>query len=114
MLYGGSGNDFLKGGAGADYLVGGSGADLMFGGTGPDRFVFTSTADSTLFNPDKIADFSAAEGDRIDVAAIDANVFAAGDQAFTYIGGAGFGGVAGELQRIAVGAAALAAGDFAL
>jgi serralysin len=131
-LHGGSGNDTLKGGAGADYLAGGSGGDLLFGGKGADRFVYVSTADSTLLNPDKIVDFSSAEGDKIDLSAIDADVSTAINDLFTYIGAGAFTGTAGELHfvggvlegdtdgdglanfRIEVGVAALAAGDFAL
>jgi serralysin len=136
-LYGGSGNDMLKGGGGADLLsgndgkdvlIGGSGADLLFGGTGADSFKYMSIADSTLLNPDKIADFSSADGDKIDLSAIDANTLTAANDPFTYV--AAFSGVAGELQfvagfvegdvngdgvadfRIEVGVPALLAGDF--
>src|SRR3546814_3426888 len=42
--------------------------------------------------------FGAAEGDRIDLSAIDVNAGASGDQAFTFIGASGFGGRAGELR----------------
>jgi serralysin len=45
-----------------------------------------------------IADFIAAQGDRIDLRPIDANTLVAGAQAFTWIGGASFGSVAGQLR----------------
>ena len=47
---------------------------------------------------DTISDFSSAEGDRIDLAGIDANTTAGGNQAFDFIGTQGFHGVAGELR----------------
>lgn len=138
-LYGGSGSDMLKGGGGADLLsgddgndvlIGGAGADLLFGGTGADTFKYMSITESTLLNPDKIADFSSAAGDKIDLSTIDANTLTAADDAFTYLGAAGFSGVAGELHfvggflegdvngdgladfRIGVGVPALVAGDI--
>jgi serralysin len=138
-LYGGSGNDMLKGGGGADLLsgndgkdvlIGGSEADLLFGGTGADIFKFMSITDSTVLNSDKIADFSSADGDKIDLSAIDANALTAANDAFTYVGAAGFSGVAGELHfvggflegdvngdgmadfRIEIGVPALGAGDI--
>lgn len=65
-LFGDAGNDRLDGGAGNDTLEGGSGRDLLSGGAGADRFVFDATAD----RGDKILDFRAAQGDRIDVSAL--------------------------------------------
>ena len=49
-------------------------------------------------NADTITDFSHAQGDRIDLAGIDARFTVAGDQAFTFIGTAAFTGVAGQLH----------------
>ncbi|WP_191970261.1 family 16 glycosylhydrolase [Methylobacterium planeticum] len=85
-LLGGLGNDKLYGGDGADRLVGGAGADRLQGDAGADTFVLLSTADSLVSARDTIVGFSGAEGDRIDLAAIDANTRVAGDQAFTWIG----------------------------
>ena len=62
-LIGGGGNDKLFGGAGNDSLIGGAGNDMLKGGAGADAFVF-STAPGAA-NIDKIADFSAAEHDTI-------------------------------------------------
>lgn len=59
-LYGGRDNDWLFGDAGDDVLFGDPGADTLTGGTGADRFV-VSSGDGA----DSIADFNAAEGDRI-------------------------------------------------
>jgi Ca2+-binding RTX toxin-like protein len=86
VLSGLAGNDSLDGREGDDVLIGGAGRDTLYGGTGADRFVFASLADSSFAAPDRIADFSLVESDKIDLSAIDANVNAAGDQAFLFIG----------------------------
>jgi serralysin len=93
-LEGGAGRDTLYGDAGNDVIVGGAGADNLFGQAGADRFVFLALSDS--FGParDRIFDFNAAEGDLIDISAIDADANLAGDQAFTLVGG--FSGRAGQ------------------
>ncbi|HEV2747592.1 MAG TPA: calcium-binding protein [Allosphingosinicella sp.] len=84
--------------AGDDVLTGGRGADALSGGAGADTFVYTGILDSRVGRPDRIRDFDGAEGDRIDLAAIDADRGSAGDQAFSFIGTAGFSGAAGELR----------------
>jgi len=94
-LYGLGGDDTLIGGAGADFLDGGSGADRLAGGLGGDRFYFGSAGEA---HRDVIVDFSATQGDRINLLAIDANSRLAGDQAFAWIGSAAFGGLAGQLR----------------
>jgi hypothetical protein len=66
VLSGRSGNDVLKGGAGDDTLVGGRGYDHLTGGAGADRFVFNSLSD----RGDRITDFDASKGDKIDVSAL--------------------------------------------
>ena len=92
-LLGGAGGDSLDGGDGNDVLNGGSGADTLTGGAGSDRFVFTD-ADGSL---DRIQDFNG-KFDTIDLSGIDAVSGTSGDDAFTFIGGAAFNGVAGELR----------------
>jgi ELWxxDGT repeat protein len=94
-LSGGAGNDTLIGGAGNDYLDGGISADQLEGGSGADRFYFRSAAEAS---GDVIIDFSLAEGDRIDLRPLDANTALAGNQAFAWIGGAEFDGLAGQLR----------------
>lgn len=62
-----TGNDrrnVLVGLRGDDILDGGRGKDVLTGGDGADRFVF-STAPSSVFNFDRITDFSRAERDKI-------------------------------------------------
>jgi Ca2+-binding RTX toxin-like protein len=84
-LVGGAGNDNLSGNAGEDVLTGGLGRDILSGGTEADTFVFTSTADSVVgTNCDVITEWQIA--DIIDVARIDANTSAGGNQDFTFIG----------------------------
>ncbi|MDO9525868.1 MAG: CAP domain-containing protein [Gemmobacter sp.] len=78
FVYGGDGNDRLMGQAGDDRLFGDAGNDRLFGGDGDDRLhggtgndILTGDAgaDSFVFarglGRDRIADFTAAEGDRI-------------------------------------------------
>lgn len=92
---GGIGQDTLVGGAGKDRLSGGLGADRLEGGLNADRFIFATRLDA---QGDVVADFSAAEGDRIDLRRIDANTALGGDQEFTWIGGSSFSAVAGQLR----------------
>src|SRR5262245_2659692 len=101
VLRGGLGNDVLDGGDGQDRLYGGFGADTMTGGLGADTFVIEGANQTAAVVPfmiiyDRITDFSAAQGDHIDVSAIDANLLMAGDQPFTYIGANAFTGVPGQ------------------
>jgi Ca2+-binding RTX toxin-like protein len=98
-LSGLTGNDTLDGGAGNDWLIGGAGRDILIGGAGADRFCFLTLSDSVVgTNRDVIMAFSQAEADRVDLATIDANSRLAGDQAFSFIGGASFGRIAGQLR----------------
>ena len=133
ILNGGAGNDILNGGAGNDTLIGGAGKDALTGGTGADLFSFTATTDSaTGVNHDVIADFVRGT-DKIDLSLIDANVFVAGNQAFTLIsstaafsaagqvkfaGGVLYGEVTGDqtadFEIALTGITALAAADFIL
>jgi serralysin len=94
-LIGNGGNDQLFGLGGDDTLVGGGGADQLRGGGGADTFRFTSATDSVEGAMDRILDFQTV--DQIDLAAIDADSNAEGNQAFTFIGGGAFTG-AGQLR----------------
>jgi len=95
ILAGGGNDDRLDGGRGDDTLVGGKAADRLAGGPGSDTFRF-DVRDSKPASPDIILDF--ADGDRIDLSAIDAIKGKDGDQAFDFIGGKGFSATAGELR----------------
>ncbi|HTV68874.1 MAG TPA: calcium-binding protein [Rhizobiaceae bacterium] len=110
VITGGNGINHLKGLAGNDTLVGRDGNDLLTGGLGADRltgddhadrFIFNSVAESRAGNGiDKIMDFTRAEGDKIQLSAIDANSTIAGNQAFSFIGKAAFSGKAGQLRYV--------------
>lgn len=62
-LYGGAGNDLIFGQEGNDIINGGAGNDILYGGSGADTFVFDALSDRV----DVIKDFSAIEGDKIDI-----------------------------------------------
>jgi Ca2+-binding RTX toxin-like protein len=97
-LFGDAGDDVLRGGDGDDTLVGGLDRDIMRGGQGPDTFDFNTVNETAAGSlRDRILDFTQGE-DLIDVATIDANTGAGGNQAFTFIGAAAFSGTAGELR----------------
>jgi len=109
-LVGGNGADTLKGGGGFDHLTGGAGKDVQTGGPGHDTFKFLRPADT---KPgalhDKITDFVHAV-DHIGLAAIDA-VSGGSDDAFTFIGTAGFSGTPGELRTYVSGGHTFIAGN---
>ncbi len=63
LLDGGEGNDILYGEGGNDILVIGLGLDRAYGGEGADTFAIT-LVDSLI---DRIEDFSAAQGDKINI-----------------------------------------------
>lgn len=87
-LSGGGGADKLTGGSGDDLLGGGSQQDTLIGGLGSDIFAFGSVNDSPLSAPDRLSDFSEAQGDLIDLSAIDAKSGGTANDAFNYIAGA--------------------------
>lgn len=96
---GNSGNNHLIGNSGDNVLRGMAGIDQLTGGAGADRFVWGDIfegEDSTSSDfVDHIVDFSAGEGDRIDLRLIDANPTLPGDQAFTFVGDIRIGGFPG-------------------
>jgi Ca2+-binding RTX toxin-like protein len=111
-LSGGWGNDTLSGDAGNDTLVGGAGADRLIGGAGADTFVFSAAADMASGSlVDTIADFTHAQGDRIDLSNVDANTLPSGNQNFTFIGTQSFHGVAGELHYAVTASGVTVSGD---
>lgn len=103
VLNGKGGADHIVGGAGNDILIGGSGKDVLDGGAGVDEFFYNSTFESPRRGGDQITSFEHG-ADHINLAAIDSNPFVAGDQAFSYIGAARFGGLgaasAGQLRLV--------------
>lgn len=109
-LTGGDGNDVLMGENGTDRLTGGMGVDRLIGGAAGDLFTFL-TDESTLGQMDIVTDYSFAQGDRLDVSAIDASTQKAGNQAFSFIGTSAFHGVAGELRAEIVSSNTYVYGD---
>ena len=104
-LFGLNDHDTLHGETGDDTLEGGLGRDEMYGGADADTFRWNAANETSLnvLTADRIMDFNAAEGDRIDLSGIDANVYAAGNQAFTFIGNAAFSGAPGEINYYQAG-----------
>jgi Ca2+-binding RTX toxin-like protein len=97
----------LIGSAYADKLAGGAGSDVLTGGGGGDLFVFGAYAAGDI---DKITDFSTAQGDHIDLSAIDA-VTGGTDDPFSFIGQTAFHHVAGELRYGATTGGVMVQGD---
>ena len=100
VMTGNAAANSLNGGAGVDVLIGGLGKDSLTGGLGIDQFKFNVNAETgiTLATSDVITDFSHAQGDKINLVAIDANSVLAGDNSFTAItvGGAFSGSFANQ------------------
>lgn len=92
-IFGNDGRDTLRGDAGNDVLIGSEGADRLFGGAGADEFRYIARGESAAgATHDVIADFSRAEGDKLNFD----QVIATG----TFIGTAAFSGQAGEARFI--------------
>ncbi|MVW87878.1 calcium-binding protein [Pseudomonas sp. PB101] len=103
-LIGGAGNDVLNGGTGNDLLIGGVGVDQLTGGVGADRFDFDALSEMGLGTlRDVIGDFKTAEGDKIDLSTLDANVATAVNDAFSFIGANAFSANATGQVRFAGG-----------
>jgi Ca2+-binding RTX toxin-like protein len=85
-LYSGWGGDVLSG-SGNDHLQGGEGADQLFGGSGKDAFTFASLSEmGAPGSHAHIRDFSAKQGDRIDLRKLDFDLKVAGRQKMTFLG----------------------------
>ena len=117
VIVGGSGDDSLSGLKGDDTLMGGAGNDTLDGGAGKDEVAGGLGADRFVFKPgdpasgDKIADFSHAEGDSIDLSQIDA-VSGGGDDPFAFIGAGAFSHVAGQLHYVVTATGVTVQGDI--
>ncbi len=92
VLMGLGGADTIDGGGGNDTITGGAGNDLMTGGAGADTFVvlqesvYSSKAPAgKVIEVDFVFDLIKAQGDKLDLSAIDADTGTAGDQAFTLV-----------------------------
>lgn len=88
----GRGNDIVNGGAGHDTLTGGGGRDVLTGGFGADHFVYGWPGNSPAGEGrDVITDFTSGV-DKIDLSALQADL--------SFIGGAAFGGVEGQVRYL--------------
>jgi Ca2+-binding RTX toxin-like protein len=103
-LFGEGGADVLSGDAGNDTLQGGLGVDVLRGGLGADVFRFVAPNESGAPGQvrDRIADFVRAEGDRIDLSFIDADLTTPDNQPFSFIGATNFT-EAGQLRAVTAG-----------
>ncbi|WP_292930446.1 M10 family metallopeptidase C-terminal domain-containing protein [Novosphingobium sp. PASSN1] len=114
ILRGNGAANTLAGNGGNDWLSGGGGADMLSGGAGADTFAFAHRdfGGLTAATADRIQDFSHADGDRIDLSAIDARSGGGtANDAFTFIGAQAFGNVAGQLHAVASAGMTLLEGD---
>jgi Ca2+-binding RTX toxin-like protein len=111
VVDGRGGDDTIDGFLGRDTIIGGLGSDDMNCGAGDgarDTLKFLKLAESTVADPDEIFQFdrnAGATGDRIDLRAIDANPFLAGNQNFVFRGAGAFrANVLGEVRIVDTGA----------
>lgn len=111
-ITGDDGANVLSGGwwsSGADTLTGGLGADTLYGADGADVFRYTQLKDSgtTAKTRDTIMDFSQAEGDKIDLTALEAATVY-----FSFQSNLGFfTGSAGDLTQSLTAAGSIVAAD---
>ncbi len=93
----GTGNSLgnsLTGNGAANVLSSGGGSDTMTGGLGGDTFRFSQDDIGAGLVVDRVLDLTFADGDVIDLSAIDADSVTGGDQAFAFV--AKFSGAAGQ------------------
>jgi hypothetical protein len=92
VIEGGAEVDTLNGLGGDDIITGGGGADSLSGDLGADLFSYLQVSDAPYFllSMETIRDFNTAEGDRIDLSVIDAISGTVTNDAFTFLGFAGF------------------------
>jgi serralysin len=98
-ISGTAGANLLSGAAGIDFLRGRGGKDQLVGGADGDYFAFTATGDSGVgaAKRDVIKDYSQAQGDGLDLSAIDADVGQSGKQEFAFVGSKAFS-AAGQVR----------------
>jgi hypothetical protein len=105
-------NQTLNGSDAADMFLLGGGLDTVFGRGGTDLFRFLPSAiGPASANATTLQDVSLAAGEVIDLSAIDAIAATLANDAFSFIGTAPFGGVAGQLRWQDEGALKRVQGD---
>ena len=82
----------IIGNAGNNVITGALGQDTLTGNAGVDTFVFQRIDDTgnTQASADRITDFQSAQGDKIDLSGIDADISTLADDAFVFIGSSAF------------------------
>lgn len=103
--------DDIFGGTGNNELLGLAGADFLYGGVGKDIFRYDTVTHSQPGAADQIFNFNPAESDKIDLTRIDAKYSTGDNDAFNWIGAAGFHNVAGELRYETAGSNVVIQGD---
>lgn len=88
-IAGNGGANRIIGNSGGNVITGNGGADALKGNLGADIFRYLALSDSSGSAIDRIDDFALAQGDVVDISAIDANAGLGGDQAFNAEVGAG-------------------------
>jgi hypothetical protein len=102
----------LSGTNNPDVFLLGGGLDTVTGGAGLDLFLFQPAAiGDAAANATTMEDLSRALGATFDLSAIDAIAATPGNDAFTFIGTAPFGGTPGELRWEDLGTARLIQGN---
>jgi hypothetical protein len=102
LLFGGAGGDQIKGSANGDLFYAAGAQDILFGGGGADIFQYRALGDSAVDARDLVQDFLRGT-DKIDLSRIDADLDAAGDQGFAFIGEDAFSGAIGQLRAYSSG-----------
>jgi serralysin len=110
QMLGGNGDDALYGEAGDDIMVGGFGKDSLTGGLGKDSFSYSLVSESAAGAADRILDFNASQGDKLNLKSVDADTGVAGDQAFVFV--SAFDGHAAQAVRAYDGVANLTTLSF--
>jgi Ca2+-binding RTX toxin-like protein len=111
-ITGTAGGELLLGTASNDLFVLAGGLDTVIGGAGQDRFVFTpATLGTAATKAVVLSDFDRSLLEVIDLSPIDAIAATLANDAFSFIGVAGFSGVAGQLRWGDVGGERVIQGD---
>ena len=98
-ITGTAGGELLMGSTSNDLFVLAGGLDTVIGGAGVDRFVFgPATLGAAAAQAVALADLDRSLGEVIDLGPINAIAATLANDAFSFIGGAAFSGVAGQLR----------------
>jgi Ca2+-binding RTX toxin-like protein len=111
-ITGTAGGELLMGTTSNDLFVLAGGLDTVIGGAGLDRFVFgPATLGAAAAQAVVLADLDRSLGEVIDLRPIDAIAATLANDAFSFIGGAAFSGLAGQLRWADLGSERLIQGD---